>query len=137
MRKILIATHGKMAQGVVSSIKIILGNSDNISYINAYIEESNLKEDLNKYFKNIEDAEVIVFTDLYGGSVNTALIKYIKRANTHLITGFNLALLLEISLIPKDIDNIQEKIRECIKSCSSQMYYINDKINEICSDDFE
>ena len=39
MRKFLIATHGTFANGVKSSLDIIIGQTENVFLIQAYVEE--------------------------------------------------------------------------------------------------
>ena len=40
MRKILVATHGHYADGIRSSISILTGMQDNITFINAYVDDT-------------------------------------------------------------------------------------------------
>ena len=39
MRKYVIATHGKMAEGIRSTLEIIVGPQENLTCINGYTEE--------------------------------------------------------------------------------------------------
>lgn len=111
MKKILIASHGKLASGMKSSTNILLGNTDQIYTIDAYLDNSNVEELVNEFFKGVdEDDQVIMMSDIYGGSVNQILYKYINKKNTFLISGINLAILLEIAtseeISPIRIDEI-------------------------------
>ena len=65
MRKFLIATHGSFAQGVKSSLDIIMGKIENIFLIEAYVNENKTIEDeLNTVKENINaEVELVVFTD--------------------------------------------------------------------------
>ena len=36
---VLVLTHGSFAQGIVSALEIIVGKQENVSYINAYLDE--------------------------------------------------------------------------------------------------
>ena len=42
----LLGSHGTMAGGMESSLNILLGNADNFTVINAYIDEKNVNEEL-------------------------------------------------------------------------------------------
>lgn len=111
MKKILIASHGKLASGMKSSANILLGNTDQIYTIDAYLDNSNVEELVDEFFKGVdEDDQVIMMSDIYGGSVNQILYKYINKKNTFLISGINLAILLEIAtseeISPIRIDEI-------------------------------
>ncbi len=37
-----------------------------------------------------DDEELIVTTDIFGGSVNNEFMKYLSKSNIHLIAGVNL-----------------------------------------------
>ena len=46
MRKILVATHGHYADGIRSSISILTGMQDNITFINAYVDDTDFIKEL-------------------------------------------------------------------------------------------
>ena len=137
MKKILIATHGNLAEGALSSLKIIAGEIENITYINAFTEEKNIDKALLNYFSTCnEEDQIIVLTDIFGGSVNQAAIKFIPKGNVFLITGFNLALLLEIAMMNPEENVDEEKIKEIIKNSQKQIMFVNDVINSTTEEDF-
>lgn len=124
MKKILVATHGNFAEGIISSINLILGEQDNLHYINAYLDEVPLKEKIKIFFEQNTATEdvVIVFTDLFGGSVNQAFLEYIDREDTHFITGVNLPLLLEAVMLNEE-DVTEEKLKEIVTRSKEQIIY--------------
>lgn len=104
MNKILIVTHSTLAEGLYNSIEFLIGNVKNISYINAYIDDSDWTKQLDKFFKDFNKLNTyIVFTDLYGGSVNQQLVQYQKQFDFILITGTNLPVLLATALTPQQL----------------------------------
>ncbi|MDN6255976.1 MAG: hypothetical protein L0J43_12560, partial [Tetragenococcus koreensis] len=72
--------------------------------------------------KNPED-EIIILTDLLGGSVNQHTLRYIKD-DVFLITGFNLALAVSILLEPDERLTI-EKLSTLIGQSQDQMVLMN------------
>ena len=71
MKKILIATHGHLASGYLSSIELLAGTTEGITVINAYVEENDFDQELMKFVDGVtENDQIFVFTDLFGGSVN-------------------------------------------------------------------
>ena len=90
--------------------------------------ENRVIEILTKY----KDDNCVVFTDLYGGSVNQCFFKNLNDFNFHLVTGMNLAVILECVLASVEID--EEFIRNAIEMSKSQFCYMNDLVN-IASDD--
>ena len=90
MKKILIATHGTFASGAESTVKFLMGDVGNITCINAYVDQDeNLAETLEQYFARVQpEDQVIVLTDIKGGSVNQKIVPYAVRENVFLIAGF-------------------------------------------------
>ena len=126
MKKIIVATHGYLADGIKSSLEILGGSKNDISFINAYVDSVDLNSKIQEIFKEIEeDDEVVIFTDIYGGSVNQMFVPYcLKDKNKHLISGFNLAIILEVALSDEAITN--EYLNAQIERCREQLIYVNE-----------
>jgi len=108
--RLFIASHGSIASGIKSALNILLGKSENVAVFDAYLDERNLKDELNKYFQSIsEDDQVIMLSDLYGGSVNQIMYLFLRRPNTFLIAGINLPLVVDLALLTKPVDLNQLK----------------------------
>lgn len=124
MRKILIGTHGYMASGIKSSINILLGASDNITAIDAYVDESSIKTHMDDFFSSVNAEDyVIMLSDIYGGSVNQEMFKYLNRPNTYLITGINLALVIEIA-IAQDLPISETELIDLVDQCKESMTFV-------------
>jgi mannose/fructose-specific phosphotransferase system component IIA len=125
-RKFLIATHGAFAKGIKSSLDIIIGEMDNVFLIQAYLDEhKSVEEELVSVLETITDAdELIIFTDLLGGSVNNIMLRNALRENVHIVSGFNLPLLIEVLLGDADSPVI-EVIENAISNAKEQMVYVN------------
>lgn len=125
-RKFLIATHGKMAGGVKSSLDIITGAMDSIFLIEAYVDENrSLEDDIKAVLEHVSDNdELIVFSDILGGSVTNQVLQYTLQANVHVVSGFNLPLIIEIILADTDTP-AEEVIAEAIENAKQQMVYVN------------
>lgn len=136
MKKILIATHGNLASGAKSTLELLVGNVSNITYIDAYVnQDENLLDTLDDYFSKInDDDEVIVFTDIKGGSVNQKIIPYTVKSNIFLITGFNLPILLELAIMDKKAT--VENLEEMIEICKNQLELIKVDLRKEADDDF-
>lgn len=125
-RKFLIATHGAFAKGVKSALDMIAGEMENISLIQAYLDESRpVEEELADVLSTVSDTdELVIFTDLLGGSVNNIMLRNALRSNVHIVSGFNLPLLIEIALSDVDIP-VTEVIEDAINNAKGQMVYVN------------
>lgn len=140
MRKFLIASHGKFASGLKSSIKILTGKT-NISTIDAYLDGSenktNIDVPLNKFLDSLEDKDIgIIFTDLIGGSVNREVILKIANTtkNVFVITSVNLPTVLSVVL---DGGEMSEKhLSEIINKCPVQISKLPKKQDSLSDEDF-
>jgi fructoselysine and glucoselysine-specific PTS system IIA component len=126
MRKYLIATHGTFAKGIQSSLEIIMGTLENVFLIQAYTEENkSLKEEIEKVLENIKnDDELIIFTDLIGGSVTNQILQYALKENVFIVSGFNLPLLLDILLADPETP-VNEVIETGINNARDQIVFVN------------
>ncbi|MEO3403625.1 hypothetical protein AAFN85_06960 [Mucilaginibacter sp. CAU 1740] len=125
-RKFLIATHGRLAGGVKSSLDIITGAMDSIFLIEAYVDENrSIEDDIKAVVDQVGDNdELIVFSDIMGGSVTNQILQYARQSNVHVVSGFNLPLVIEIVLADTDTP-AQEVIAEAIENAKQQMVYVN------------
>lgn len=136
MVKILLASHGDLAYGVYSSLKIIMGEQKNISTLCAYKEEDfDLKKEVSNIFNNLSDEdELIVVTDIFGGSINNEFMNYMGRDNFHLVSGLNLPLLMELVLI-QDNCNIDENIQNALNNSNQTIKYCNKVMETLVLED--
>lgn len=130
MRKYLIATHGTFASGIKSSLGIIVGEIENLYLIQAYVEENkSLQNEIEEVAEQIgPDDELIVFTDLMGGSITNQILQYALKVNIFIVAGINLPLLLDIMLADSDIP-ILEVIETGIRNAKEQIVFVNKLIN--------
>ncbi|MBU5363062.1 PTS mannose transporter subunit IIA [Enterococcus raffinosus] len=125
-RKLILASHGKLASGITSSLELICGKQLAIETLDCYLTED---FDLQKEVKNImnayRDDEIVVVTDLFGGSVNNEFLTQIDRPNFYLVAGMNLPFLVELSMqlqqaesLPKLIESTLETSKQTIQFCN-------------------
>jgi mannose/fructose-specific phosphotransferase system component IIA len=131
MRKFLIATHGAFANGIKSSLEIIIGETENLFLIGAYLDQNvSVEDELKPILDSLsDDDELIIFTDLLGGSVNNIMLREALRENVHILSGFNLPLLIEVILSDNDTP-VAEVIESAIENAKAQLAYVNKLIEE-------
>lgn len=128
-KRIVLATHGKFSEGIFTSMKMIFGEQAPIECITAYVESG---VDYQELFRetvaenDYDTTELIVLTDVLGGSVNNEFMKLLAEYPFHLVCGLNLALLLEIAVCPADmiadqLPSIVERAREGVALCDDMV----------------
>lgn len=122
--KFIIATHGHLADGYVSAVRVLTGK-EGIYAVNAYAEEM---FDVYEHLKELTDTfdekeEVVIFTDVISGSTTQSASRLLARPHTHCITGVNLPLVLELVLTENPID--ASCIQQVLEEAKAQMVYIN------------
>ena len=99
MIKLFISSHGHFASGIKSSVEILMGPNPRITVFDAYVDQDSVQEHLDAFYETVgEDDNVILLSDLYGGSVNQVMYTYLTKPNTTLVAGVNLALVLELAV---------------------------------------
>lgn len=128
MKKIILASHHTFAAGLKDTVNYICPDMADIKAISAYISnkpvEDEIKETIESFATN---DQILVFTDLLGGSVNQAFVKYLADNNVELITGMNLPVVMSLIMTPND-EVTESEINNAIESAREQLIYVNDYI---------
>ncbi|MDO4670535.1 MAG: PTS sugar transporter subunit IIB [Aerococcus sp.] len=125
MPRLVIASHGLMAQGIQSTLELFVGSDRPITYMSAYVEgQLDIDQQITEYFQSVEDNDqVIIFTDLFGGSVNQKLLLAAnERPNTFLVAGFNLPLLIEVAVSDEELT--QEQLTALIETSRQSLQQV-------------
>lgn len=125
MRKILLASHACLAGGMKSSVEMVTGPQEHLSAVCAYTEETpDFKGYLETVIRDLKaEDELVIVTDVLGGSVNNEASQFKNLANVHVIAGMNLALVL--SLVISTEPDTSKLIEESIHAAKEQMMYMN------------
>lgn len=129
-RHIIIASHSTLAQGMTEALKFFEGNDLKVTVLSAYVDNRPIDEQIKNIFDQIpKNDDVIVLTDLLGGSVNQKFFPYIARQHTQLISGMNLSLAMAITMEPVEGYISPDRIREIVSEAKDQIKYVNDIAN--------
>lgn len=124
MRHIILTGHSRISEGIATAIEFVLGN--NIPYFNAYMEgeelySNKLREKISEY---PPEDDIIILTDILGGSVNNDMMKFLDWPNIHLVCGMNLP--LAVQLILSEEEDTERLIRQGIQAAKDGIQYCND-----------
>lgn len=97
MMKVILASHGDFAKGLLSSINMLLGPQESIEAYGLYPEEEPLRlyERLEAALDEEDEGNVVFFTDLYFGSPFNRVVELARTHDIYHVTGVNLPALLE------------------------------------------
>jgi len=136
MRKFFISSHGRLASGVKTSLEILLGKADNVTVFDAYLDQTSVESQVEAWLDTLEEGDqAIMLSDLYGGSVNQVLYRYIDRPNTFLVAGINLGLVLELVAM-SDMEITAEELDHVIESSRNAMMRVELDESEVEQDEF-
>jgi len=125
MRKYLIISHNKLAEGMKDTVEFFVGENKELYFINCYLDNEPVNEKLKRFTENLNvNDELIIFTDLIGGSVNQEAIKLLGKDKIHVIAGFNLALIVEVILLDAS-SNLIDEIPSIVEKAKKSICYMN------------
>ena len=124
----IITGHGYYPKGIVNTLTFLVGKRDDIDVIAEEDGNNGYKEEIDRILNEYKDDDLIFFTDIKEGSINQYLMKKLKDHSFWLITGYNIALLLEL-LFTSEVT--KESLNETIAEARKQMVYVKDLLSEI------
>ena len=127
-RQYSIASHAHFAEGIFESVKLLAGDRDDVSVLNAFVDGNDDVEAASRSLVESmpDDTDVVVLTDLMGGSVNNEFTKLmLARPNVYLVTNMNLPLLLTLFLSDEDEDT-ESLLRQLVSSDEVRPRFVND-----------
>lgn len=133
MKKIILASHGSLAEGMKSAAVMILGNADHCEAygLDTYGEPTTILEQLENQIAKEEETQFIVLTDINGGSVQNQMMQLCNYPNVYVQTGMCLSMVLEVMLAEEEgpIAELMEKIRQSAKE--NMLGFFKDMMVEI------
>lgn len=138
MQKIIIASHHKLAKGFKDTLEYIAPSTVEIIDINAYMDDTPLQTEVDDVLKQFNETEqILIFTDLLGGSVNQEFANRMSEYNIELISGVSLPIILTLMLKLNGNEITSNEIRQAIEEAKSQIVYVNDDLTtqELDEDD--
>ncbi len=120
--KVLLVSHGRLAEGLYESLGMLVGKVDDFSYLK--LDDDGVEKFSVKFEKEITDLKeksknIYVLCDIKGGTPFNVAYRYKieNKCNFTILTGMNLPMLLELSLSldQPDIENICLNAKQSIE----------------------
>ena len=126
---ILIVGHADFASGLGSAVELIAGKQDNFLQLAYHVntKADELSQAIRECLITLEnDIGVVVFTDLKGGTpYNEAVNQAIKYDNVEVITGTNMGMLIEATMMRSNINDIVAFTQNLTDMGSQQVEYFD------------
>jgi len=138
MRNIIIASHVHFAAGINEALELLTGPHDNVRVICMFVDgNDDVEGTATAAVEAAGEDDVIVCTDLFGGSVNNEFTKLVQtHNNVYLVTNMNLPLLLQL-VFADDDQPTAELLRELANSEDTRVKFVNDILAEGADEDDE
>ncbi len=111
---ILIATHGKMASGMVNSVDLIMGSQENVGILELF-HDTDIESFGNDIVKKVHELDqgqgVLILVDLFSASpYNQAVLNKVnmKDSKHRIVTGINLPMLIEVLGMRLGVESVEE-----------------------------
>jgi len=126
---ILLVTHGEIGKSLIDCAAHILGKSINQLECIPIDPKSDLQE-CEKYIENeIKNLDmgtgVLIMTDIYGATPSNILKKYSSRDNIEVITGLNLAMVIQ-AITSRD-GSLSDTTNKCLESAEDGIINMSKK----------
>jgi PTS system mannose-specific IIA component/fructoselysine and glucoselysine-specific PTS system IIA component len=133
MKNFILASHGKLAEGILNSVEMIIGKQQNVDVFSLKPGEhpQEIIDSVEKMILDAPDRKFIVITDIMGGSVHMTLSKLLEHEHVYLISGMNLSMLLELFLVAEN-QPMEEAIRDILDRAKNGIVFANDLFKETC-----
>ena len=128
MINILLVTHGNFGKELLKSSELIIGPVENAESI-SFQQGDSFETLLNKVEESVarlSKDDLIVFTDMYGGSPFNAVSRTMKNNNFYHITGINFPLFIDIA-VNRDTYGLEEIAEKIIKNGKKSIVFVNEK----------
>ena len=105
MAKIIVITHGNLAGQIAQVAECIIGQKTDIHPLSFEFDSSpeELNQAIQKTIESFEESDqILILTDLFGGTPSNVTIPWVQKGKIEVITGFNMAMLIFLLTQPKD-----------------------------------
>lgn len=130
MNKIILASHGELSKGMMSMLKMLVGDTKNTIHSYTLSPEGSPDDYMKVLAQEVEHNQEInyfVITDLFGGSVNNSALQYLKYPNLYLISGMIPSFIIELYLYEGNINT--EVISKMLDEAKDSVKFFQNNIS--------
>ncbi len=97
---ILVVSHGRLAEALISSVQFLVGNLKRIRGISIWPRDKKeeIQDRIQKGIHEVDEGDgVVILTDLLGGTPTNLSLSIPGNKNVEVVTGVNLPMLLTLA----------------------------------------
>ena len=131
MTYIILASHGGLAKGMKDTLSMIIGDVSMIEAFSSYRDEhTTIKSEVEKTIKEkYNQNNIFILTDIFGGSVNTAMISLLEDyPKLHILSGMNLSLVISLTTQTDEIS--EESLKQIIDESKQSIIDCNQLLKQ-------
>ena len=90
---ILIVSHGRLAEALISSVQFIVGNLQRIKGVSIWPRDrtEEVRDRIKKGMNEVNDGdEVAILTDIFGGTPTNLSLSFLEDEKVEVVTGVNM-----------------------------------------------
>lgn len=126
MYKLVIASHGSLAEGMRSAARMILNRDEHIFAfgLDTYEEPEEILRLVRNMLTEEPDTIFYILCDIKGGSVHNQLMQLLPSRNVYLMCGVNLSMVLTLATLERHADP-RVAVQEAIKLAQSNIQFFD------------
>ena len=97
---ILVVSHGRLGEALISSVEFLVGELKRIKGLSIWPRENKkeIKHRIQQKMAEIDDGDgVVILTDIMGGTTTNIALSFLEDEKVEVVTGVNMPMLLTLS----------------------------------------
>ncbi len=97
---ILIISHGRLAEALISSVQSLVGDLERIRGVSIWPKDSGeeIKQRIRSNMAEVNDGSgVVILTDILGGTPTNLTLSFLQDESVEVVTGVNMPMLVTLS----------------------------------------
>ena len=105
---IVVVTHGKLADELISVVKFVISGNPNVKIegltLDQGMEFETFTQNIKKAIKKVDEGDgILLVTDMFGGTPSNISLTFLEDKRTEVISGVNLPMLLKLATLSPSV----------------------------------
>lgn len=105
---IVVVTHGKLADELISVVKFVVSGNPNVKIeglcLDQGMEFETFTQNIKKAIKKVDEGDgILLVTDMFGGTPSNISLTFLEDKRVEVISGVNLPMLLKLATLSSSV----------------------------------